>query len=266
MDLEYLSLPAVSIPDRHAYRGSLTSATFRPWAMPGDALAMYRLVCHKTLLRAECVYYLLRFATHCANLSGEFWECGVYRGGTAECLAVLLANRGVSSGATSAALSGRGSRPDGPAKGHANHDNVGEPGDTMLRLFDTWEGMPTTNDDIDLHKKHDFDDVSWDQIREEFARFPNVSLHRGFIPATFAGLEGARIAFLHCDLDIYQSIVDNLVFCYPRMVTGSVILFDDYGQPTCPGARLAVDQFFADKPEKPIVLQTGQAFVIKMAA
>jgi O-methyltransferase len=252
MDLEYLYSPMVAIPDRHAYRGSTTSATLRPWAMPGEELAMYRLVSHKTLLRAECVYYLLRFASHCANLRGEFWECGVYRGGTAECLAVLLANR---AGATPAALSGRAVPPG----------YQGDGGETKLRLFDTWDGMPTTNADIDLHKEHDFDDVSWDQIVQDFARHPNVSLHRGFIPATFEGLDSARIAFLHCDLDIYQSIIDNLAFCYPRMVTGSIILFDDYGQPTCPGARRAVDEFFAGKPEKPIVLQSGQAFVIKTA-
>ena len=39
------------------------------------------------------------------------------------------------------------------------------------------------------------------------------------------------------------------------------MIFDDYGFPTCPGARQAVDEFFADKREVPFVLPTGQAVV-----
>jgi 2-polyprenyl-3-methyl-5-hydroxy-6-metoxy-1,4-benzoquinol methylase len=42
------------------------------------------------------------------------------------------------------------------------------------------------------------------------------------------------------------------------------MLFDDYGFATCPGARLAVNEFFVDKPERIIELPTGQAFVIKI--
>lgn len=41
------------------------------------------------------------------------------------------------------------------------------------------------------------------------------------------------------------------------------MVFDDYGFPTCPGARKAVDEFFADKRETPIVLPTGQAVAIR---
>jgi O-methyltransferase len=47
------------------------------------------------------------------------------------------------------------------------------------------------------------------------------------------------------------------------MVSGGFIIFDDYGMPSCPGARAAVDQFFADKPEKPLALHTGQALVFR---
>ena len=41
------------------------------------------------------------------------------------------------------------------------------------------------------------------------------------------------------------------------------MIFDDYGFPACRGEKDAVDEFFADKPEKPITLPTGQALVIK---
>lgn len=49
----------------------------------------------------------------------------------------------------------------------------------------------------------------------------------------------------------------------PRLTNGGIILYDDYGFLCAPGAKLAVDEFFSDKPEKPIWLTTGQCLVVK---
>jgi O-methyltransferase len=68
---------------------------------------------------------------------------------------------------------------------------------------------------------------------------------------------------VHVDLDIFASITDALTFFYPRMAAGGIIVFDDYGFPSCPGARAAVDEFFSQKPEVPFALQTGQCVVRK---
>ena len=48
------------------------------------------------------------------------------------------------------------------------------------------------------------------------------------------------------------------------MIPGGMIVFDDYGFPSCPGARRAVDEAFANRPEVPICLPTGQALVVKL--
>jgi hypothetical protein len=58
-----------------------------------------------------------------------------------------------------------------------------------------------------------------------------TEIREGWIPGTFAGLEET---------------------------------FDDYGFATAQGEREAVDKFFADKPESPIVLPTGQAMILKV--
>jgi hypothetical protein len=42
-----------------------------------------------------------------------------------------------------------------------------------------------------------------------------------------------------------------------------VLLFDEYCEAVAHGEKLAVDEFFADKPEFPIALPTGQAIVLK---
>ncbi len=42
------------------------------------------------------------------------------------------------------------------------------------------------------------------------------------------------------------------------------MVFDDYGFPSTAGARKAIDAFSRDKPEVPMILQSGQAIVIKI--
>ena len=68
---------------------------------------------------------------------------------------------------------------------------------------------------------------------------------------------------MHIDLDIYKSIYQTLDVLYKKVIRGGIIVFDDYGFISCYGARLAVNDFFKKKIEKPICLPTGQSFVIK---
>jgi O-methyltransferase len=47
------------------------------------------------------------------------------------------------------------------------------------------------------------------------------------------------------------------------MVPGGIIVYDDYGFHSCTGAKIAVDEFYTGKEERPIYLPTGQCIVIK---
>ena len=49
----------------------------------------------------------------------------------------------------------------------------------------------------------------------------------------------------------------------PRLAPGGILLCDDYGFDSCPGATRAVDEFLRDKPEKAISLSDGAGFFIK---
>jgi O-methyltransferase len=88
------------------------------------------------------------------------------------------------------------------------------------------------------------------------------------MPGTFAEVAGVdRYSFVHVDTDIYQSVLDCCTWFYPRLATGGALVFDDYGfLPYRLAARKAVDEFFAELPERPIVLPTGQAVVLKLPA
>jgi len=233
LSFQYGAVTKAPIPDPECYRELNQPQLLRPWLVPGQLTGIYSLVACRTVVSQQCFYTLHQLASQCLHLPGEFWECGVFLGGTAEFVALLM----------------------------ANHPETGQ---KPFRLFDTFEGMPETSSDHDRHKEGDFKHDSWEYVSKTLQRYPNVSLHKGFIPTTFKGLEQSKIAFLHCDVDIYRSILDTLEFCYSRMVCGGIILFDDYGHESCPGAREAVDLFFAERPEEPIVLGTGQAFVVKL--
>jgi O-methyltransferase len=130
---------------------------------------------------------------------------------------------------------------------------IGKP----LHLYDTFAGMRETDPRRDLHQAGDFADTSLDAVR---ALVPSAVFHPGWIPETFSDLPD-KICFAHIDVDLYRPILECCEHLYSRMSNGAFMVFDDYGFPSCPGARQAVDEFFADKPERPLVLTSGHAIV-----
>ena len=84
--------------------------------------------------------------------------------------------------------------------------------------------------------------VSEKTIRER------VKLVKGFFEKTLPSYKG-RIALLHLDGDLYESYKVPLTELYEKVAPGGVIMFDEYADDRWPGARKAIDEFFADKPE-----------------
>ena len=82
-----------------------------------------------------------------------------------------------------------------------------------------------------------------------------VTLIPGYFVETLEKLPEKKYSFVHLDCDIYDSYRQTLRYFYGRMSPGGIILFDEYDDPPWPGCNLAVDEFLADKPEKPVVIQ-----------
>jgi heptosyltransferase-2 len=122
-----------------------------------------------------------------------------------------------------------------------------------VHLCDTFRGMPVTLD-WEFHEKYDFADTSLETVAARLTRalpaFP-FRFHRGLFSETLPKLADQRFCFAHVDADLYQSVREACEFVYPRIAKGGIILFDDYGASTCPGAKRAVDEFFAARLEKP---------------
>ena len=77
-----------------------------------------------------------------------------------------------------------------------------------------------------------------------------VTVIKGFFHDTLAALKTERFSLVHVDCDLYDSYLSCLEFAYPRMLPGGYMVFDDYGSPVYVGARRAVDEFLANKPER----------------
>lgn len=208
---------------------------FSPWIEKGnnDFSQLMKKVSNNTLVSVERCYVLYILGSQCLFLNGVFFECGVYKGGTALLLAGIL-------------------------------DQADFRNKKKLFLFDTFEGMPETDSEKDLHKQGDFSDTSLEAVKS-YVGHPEITFFvKGLIPDSFTGMEDLVISFAHIDVDIYSSVIECCRFIYPRMEKGGIMIFDDYGFPSCPGAREAVDLYFKDKPEFPLVLSTGQALVFKI--
>lgn len=128
--------------------------------------------------------------------------------------------------------------------------------------FDSFEGLsaPTPLDGPYWHAG----DLT---VREADARELLLAfearLYRGWIPERFREVEERTFAFVHIDVNLYQPTRDSLEFFYPRISPSGVIVLDDHGFTTCPGATRAAEEYLAKRPESIVQLTTGQAFVVK---
>uniref|UniRef100_A0A6U7EL59 Macrocin O-methyltransferase n=1 Tax=Haptolina brevifila TaxID=156173 RepID=A0A6U7EL59_9EUKA len=201
---------------------------------------------------------------HDAHIHGDYVETGVQRGFSAVASGGALACRNML-------------RP----KGHAR-----------MWLYDSWEGFPaSTVEDGEygptvtdrLTNRASFKRADPGRTFEMFAgkgyspeavrqKLQNagvatedaVVFRKGWFNDTFKQVRPKRVAFLHIDSDIYQSVYDTLVAFYDLVEPGGVVLFDDFGH--FEGARRAFYKFLVwERREMPLLERHGytEAFFIK---
>lgn len=178
-----------------------------------------------TLIDINRLYILYQLCKDIENKDGDLAEVGVYKGGSLYLMSQVLK-------------------------------------DKKIFAFDTFEGMPEVCEHDNAHRKGDFSQTSLEGVQKSVGA-SNVEYHQGIFPDTSEPIKENKFSFVHIDVDIYKSVIDCSEFFYSRMVPGGYMIYDDYGFITCKGARKAVDEFFADKPERVIYLPTGQALIIK---
>lgn len=145
------------------------------------------------------------------NIAGSFAEVGVYRGNTSKMIHAFAPER-------------------------------------KLYLFDTFEGFPVTDLEVDDDR---FGDTNVETLKKTMGDLNNICIKKGYFPETAQGLENESFAFVMLDLDLYNPTLAGLQFFYPRMQPGGYIFAHDYNSPESNWAvSRAVNQFMRDKPEK----------------
>lgn len=180
-----------------------------------------------TLLSEDRLGILYQLACQARNVPGDAVEIGVYKGGTA----LLMANALKSSA-------------------------------QQIHLFDTFCGMPVAESGVDLHRAGDFSDTTAESVSNLLQDFNNIHLYPGLFPDSLPpGWDEHRFSLVHIDVDIFSSTLACCQFFYPRLSPGGVMIMDDYGFPSCPGVRKAVDEYFNNYDQRPLYLPTGQALI-----
>ena len=185
------------------------------------------------------------------NIYGSIVECGVWRGGMIMLGMKFLLRRGIS-----------------------NFD---------FYLYDTFEGMTTpTDSDIDVAGKSASDRLISDQtvkqeshvwaiapieqVRKnlESTGYPanRIKFVQGKVEQTIPDTLPENISILRLDTDWYESTKHELEHLYDRVVSGGVVIIDDYGYWS--GAKKAVDEFIESLKTKIFLHRidhTGRCFI-----
>lgn len=177
--------------------------------------------------RRWMLHQLLRLV---ADVPGDTAECGVYQG--AGSFLILKAN---------------------VAAAQTRHHY----------MFDSFEGLSRPSSEDGSYWRRGDLAASDAVLAGKLAGCTGYSVMKGWIPARFAEVDERRFAFVHIDVDLYQPTRDSLAFFYPRMGEGGIIVVDDYGFSTCPGATRAVDEVLMGETEQMVALPDGGGFVIK---
>lgn len=190
-----------------------------------------------TMTSKERMYALYKSVEYIikSDLTGDFVECGVWRGGSTMLIAYTLIEFNVTN--------------------------------RKIYLYDTFEGMtkPSENDfkvrnvknpAIDKWKKEQKKDhnkwcyASLSEVKNNMSltKYPknNLFFVKGKVEETIPATIPFKIAMLRLDTDWYESTKHELIHLFPLLVKNGVLIIDDYG--FWAGSKKAVDEYFSRNP------------------
>lgn len=198
-----------------------------------EFLTFYKACSPYTMTSIERMYSLYLSVDYVLkrDIPGDFVECGVWRGGSAMLIALMLKDRSIS--------------------------------ERKIYLYDTFEGMSEASEfDIDfdnqaatrllIESEKDSDSKIWCVADEEDVR--NNMLSTGYLMEKLVFIKGKvedtliskplpkSISLLRLDTDWYESTKIELEVLFPLVSENGVLILDDYGH--WQGAKKAVDEYF----------------------
>ncbi len=185
-------------------------ASYAPWENDEGFKEIFTAINGHTLIDQYRCYELWELARQVAPLSGDVIEVGVWKGGTGTVIA------------------------------KASEINS----ESKVYLCDTFEGVVKAGENDTIYKGGEHRDTSEEIVTGllDKVNLKNTTILKGIFPEDFAEkMADKSYKFCHIDVDTYASAKDIFDFVWPRMVTGGVVVFDDFGFWGCEGVTRLVN-------------------------
>jgi O-methyltransferase len=117
-----------------------------------------------------------------------------------------------------------------------------------LTVYDSFEGLsqPNTydmvgNSHVIKHNMACTIDITKNVVDSFCKENKNINYVKGWVDDTIPNNLPEQICFAHIDVDLYEPTYHSLKYIIPRMVTGGIIVIDDYEDPIWIGVKPACD-------------------------
>lgn len=210
----------------------ISNATYSPWLIDEQFKKVMAIVASHSLLDKMRLYELWQLADQVKHLQGHAIEVGCWRGGAGCMVAYRLAQTNK---------------------------------DARMFLCDTFYGVVKSGAHDKFYHGSEFSDTSESLVDNLAQRLElnNISILPGVFPEETGGrIESELFKFVHIDVDVYQSARDAFEWLLPRLVSGAVVVFDDYGSASTQGIRQFIDELHGQANVVIIRNLNGQAVVV----
>lgn len=166
------------------------------------------------------------------DLEGDFVECGVNKGGLARTVIHYV-----------------------------DFNSLGK----KFYLLDTFEGLSEkyiTEAERELGVKPGGYEECYENVSETFKDF-NVEIIKGTVPDTLSKVKAEKVCYLSIDMNCTVPEIAAAEFFWDKLVSGAVMVLDDYGWTGHDEQKAAFDRFAAERRVEVLSLPTGQGLIIK---
>lgn len=167
----------------------------------------------RSLMRQQRLYVLWQAVYHVRHLKEAAVEIGTYKGGSAYFIASAL----------------------------KHFRNI----DSDMFVVDTFAGHPATmlTEEIEPHHKAGlFGDTAFDDVSNYLSVFPKLKVYAGEGTEIIGKWQEQSYSFVHLDVDTYLTTKKCIEYFISRLVSGGVMVIDDFASRKCDGVAKAFNE------------------------
>lgn len=208
-------------------------SNYRPWETADAFQAAYSVAAEHTMVDQYRLWVLWTLAKQLRGTDGAVLEVGSWRGGSGAMIGAAVAK--------------------------SSH-----PGRRII-IADTFAGVVKAGPNDSYYKGGEHANASPDDVRAVFGSLglPEPEILIGTFPDDSGDVvANVPFAMVHIDVDVYAGARDVFAWAWPRMQSGGVIVFDDYGFYGCEGVTRFVEELIDGDSAVVIPNISGQAIVI----